>query len=440
MKVVGGVLRLSFVKTRDRRKLWMRNAPQGEFWLFFTGSVFFNLGFSIFYFLFNIYLLGFGWTERSLGLIGSLMAVGSILGTIPAGRLVERIGLRWTLSLGITLAVIFSSLRACILWQPAQYCLALLCGIAMCSWAVCLSPAVAALTNEQQRPFGFSLMFASGISIAGLGGLVAGHLPGWLMRAGLLWGLRTRQLSVSQANRWTLLIGCALAGFALIPLSRIVLAAPASQVRQPRTFHPFLSRFLVAMAVWGLVTGAFPPFANVYFVHHLGLSLERTGFVFTISQLAQFLAILAAPLLFRRAGLGSGVMLTQFATAVGLIWLSVAHSAQIAVCIYWAYMAVQCMNEPGIFSLLMASTPEHQRSRASASTFFVSSASQAVASLAMGAAIVRFGYSYSMAAIAALAVVAAILFRRLSGEMVQEPLTLSESPATTQPVVSRTVN
>jgi MFS family permease len=431
----GRVLGLSLAKAGTKLQLWMRNAPQGKFWIFFTASIFFNIGFSIFYFLFNIYLLGFGWTERSLGLIGSLTAVGSILGTIPAGRLVERIGLRGTLTLGITFAVIFSILRAGILWQPAQFCLALLSGVVMCFWAVCLSPAVAALATEQQRPFAFSLLFASGISIAGLGGLVAGHLPGWLIRSGWLWGLWAHAPSVSQANQSTLLIGCALAGLALIPLSRIVLATPAPQVRQPRTFHPFLSRFLVAMAVWGLVTGALPPFANVYFVHHLGLSLERTGFVFSISQLAQFLATLGAPLLFRRAGLASGVMLTQFATAVSLVWLSVVHSAQIATYIYWAYMAVQCMNEPGIFSLLMASTPEHQRSRASAATFFVFSASQAAASLALGTAIVRFGYSYSIAAIAALAVLAAILFRRLSEQAVQKSSPLPGSPATTQPVV-----
>jgi hypothetical protein len=278
-------------------------------------------------------------------------------------------------------------------------------------------------------------MFASGISLAGLGGLVAGHLPGWLIRFGWLRGPRAHPLSVSQANQWTLLIGCALAGIALIPLSRIVLTTAAPEARQPRTFHPFLSRFLVAMAVWGLVIGAFPPFANVYFVHHLGLSLERTGVVFSISQLSQFLAILGAPLLFRRAGLASGVMLTQFTTAVCLVWLSVVHSAQVATYIYWAYMSVQCMNEPGIFSLLMASTPEHQRSRASAATFFLFSASQAVASLALGTAIVRFGYSYSIAAIAALAILAAILFRRLSGEVVQKSSSLPGSPATTQPVV-----
>ena len=79
-------------------------------------------------------------------------------------------------------------------------------------------------------------------------------------------------------------------------------------------------------------------------------------------------------------------------------------------------MAFQSMNEPGIYSLLMERSPEHERNSASALTFFVSAAAQAIASLAVGAAIVRFGYSAMLGVIAALAVVAAILFRRLSNK------------------------
>jgi MFS family permease len=430
--------RQQFTWIGEKLRLLLVNAPRGRFWFFFAASIFFNIGFSIYYFLFNIYLLGFGWTERSLGLIGSMVAVGSILGTIPIGRLAERLGLRWTLTLCVGLAVVLSVLRASTLSRPAQLGLALLSGVVMCSWAVCLSPAVAALTTEKQRPFAFSLMFASGISLAGLGGLAAGHLPGWLIQFRWLHVL-IYPLNVSQANKWTLLIGCIIAALTLIPLMGIALAASTPRARQPRRSNPFLWRFLPAMAVWGLVTGAFPPFANVFFVHHLGLSLERTGFIFSISQLAQFLAILAAPLLFRRAGLTAGVMLTQLATAASLVWLSATHSAQLACYIYWAYMAVQCMNEPGIFSMLMAQTPEHQRSRASAATFFVSSASQAAASLVLGAAIVRFGYPLSIAAIAVLAVLAAVLFRRLARDAVQSSSTITGSAtgsaATTQQAV-----
>ena len=79
------------------------------------------------------------------------------------------------------------------------------------------------------------------------------------------------------------------------------------------------------MAIWALVTGSFPPFANVYFVHHLGLSLKKMGFVFSLSQLVQFLAVLCAPLLLRRTGLVKGVILTQLATAAALASLALIH-------------------------------------------------------------------------------------------------------------------
>ena len=155
-------------------------APRGQFWLFFTAALFFNFGFSIFFFLFNLYLLGFHFTERSLGLIGGFMALGSILGTIPVGICAQRLGLRLTLVSGLLCTVVFSVLRICFLAQPAQLALALLTGMTLCSWAVCLSPAIASLTREQERPFAFSLMFSSGIGVAALGALVAGQLPGWL--------------------------------------------------------------------------------------------------------------------------------------------------------------------------------------------------------------------------------------------------------------------
>ncbi len=70
---------------QDFRRLAAK-APRGQFWLFFTAALCFNLGFSIFFFLLNLYLLGFHFTERSLGLIGGFMALGSILGTIPVGN------------------------------------------------------------------------------------------------------------------------------------------------------------------------------------------------------------------------------------------------------------------------------------------------------------------------------------------------------------------
>jgi MFS family permease len=167
------------------------------------------------------------------------------------------------------------------------------------------------------------------------------------------------------------------------------------------------------MAVWGLVTGGFAPFANVYFVHHLGLSLQAMGSIFSLSQLIQVVAILLAPLLFRRLGLATGVMFSQLATAAMLLLLAFAHTFVHAAWLYCAYMAAQYMNEPGIYSLLMDNIEPSERNGASSYTSFIGSGSRILASTAVGYSIIHFGYPVVLGAMAALAVVAALLFRRL---------------------------
>jgi hypothetical protein len=43
-----------------RYKKWLAKGPRGQFWLYFVAATFFGFGLSVYYFLFNIYLLGFG--------------------------------------------------------------------------------------------------------------------------------------------------------------------------------------------------------------------------------------------------------------------------------------------------------------------------------------------------------------------------------------------
>lgn len=386
---------------------WRSRAPRGQFWMYFSGALFFNFGFSLFFFLFNLYLVGRGFNERSLGIIGSLIAAGGLCGTIPAGLLAERIGLRWTLTAGIILSCAVSLLQLTIVLMPAQYLLAVLSGFSLSSWGVCLSPAVAGLTTEQQRPAAFSITFASGIGVGVLAGLASGYLPSFISN------FPRTSLSNTQAEKTVLLFSCCIAMVALIPISQTTLRSSTPGRQFVRLSSPFLREFLVAMAVWGLVTGAFPPFANVYFVHHLGLSLQAMGSIFSLSQLIQFGAILLAPLLFRRLSLATGVMLSQLATAAMLLSLAFAHTFVHAALLYCAYMAAQYMNEPGIYSLLMDSVEPSERNGASSYTLFIGSGSRIVASTAVGYSIIHFGYSVVLAGIAVLAVISALLFYRL---------------------------
>jgi predicted MFS family arabinose efflux permease len=163
------------------------------------------------------------------------------------------------------------------------------------------------------------------------------------------------------------------------------------------------------------VTGSFSPFANVYFAHHMQMSLPQIGNAFSLSQIAQVAAVLAAPLLFRRFGLVTGIVFTQLSAATLLCILASIHSPLAATIGYMAFTAFQWMNEPGLYSLLMDRVPPDQREGAAASNSLVSSASQALAAMLAGAAFARFGYPTPMISIAVIATVAAALFRYLVG-------------------------
>src|SRR4029077_2402245 len=133
----------------------------------------------IFFFLYNLYLLDRGFKEDVIGLVTSASAVGSIIGTIPAGMLAQRFGLRKTLILTFAILSVVSALRSLPLAEPSLLALAFIAGAVSTIWAVSILPAIAQLTNEKNRPIGFSISFSSGIGVGILGGLAGSRLPGW---------------------------------------------------------------------------------------------------------------------------------------------------------------------------------------------------------------------------------------------------------------------
>jgi MFS family permease len=377
-----------------------------EFWIFFAGALCFDFGFAIFFFLFNLFLLDVGFGVRQLGLITGAMTIGGVVGTIPVGLLARRVRLHRLLLAGFILAPVVSALRAYIVWERAQIGLALITGMCFCLWTVCFSPAAARLTTERNRTFAFSLLFSAGIGMGVLGGMVGGFLPGWLQ------AIRP-SMQTLDAKRIVLLLCCLIVAFGIWPVSRLRLQVEQEKQRQPWTFDPFLFRFLPAVALWSFVIGSFSPLATAYLSRHIHIPLAHIGLIFSASQLAQVVAVLIAPAIFRRFGLVTGIMYTQVATAIALGTLARAHAVPLVVVLYLGFTAFQWMSGPGIYSLLMNRVAERERNSASAANIFVTSLCQAIASAVSGAAIVAFGYPAVLSAIAAMALLAAFLFRTL---------------------------
>ncbi len=146
------------------------------------------------------------------------------------------------------------------------------------------------------------------------------------------------------------------------------------------------------------------------------MPVSRIGIVFSVAQLSQVLAILLAPVIYRKYGLVTGIMYTQLAAALALGCLAVVPMAVPAAAIYTGYMALLWMSEPGMYSLLMSRVGVAERSSVSALNFFVISLASAIAAAAAGEGFARWGYPAVMAVTAGVAVIAAATFRGMLGE------------------------
>jgi MFS family permease len=380
-----------------------------EFWLFLVASFFFNLGFSVYFFLFNLFLVGHGYREAQLGVLTSAMAAGNLAGAWPAARLIRRSGLKRALVTCILFTPVVLSTR--LFWLPLgeQVPFAFLSGIALSLWAVCFAPMVAKTATEEHRALAFSLVFSVGIGVGALGALIGSSMPTWIVAAA-----QHVRLHVAAPDRTTLILACIFAALAIVPAASLRLSKSTTSASQERLLlSKPLMRFIPAVAIWGLVTTSFSPFANVFFAVHLKMPLHQVGAVFSISQLIQVIGVLCVPLIFRRWGLTQGILFTQLATSACFLALAASRLSLVSASVYVALTASQWMNEPGIYSLLMKIVPEEQRGGAAASMSFTLGCAQLVSAALAGWGFTRFGYPVVLSTIAAIAVVAAVLFRTI---------------------------
>lgn len=383
----------------------MRRLP-GPFWRYLLSSLLYYLGLYQFAVLYNLYLLDLGYRENVLGLITGAFTAGNLAGVLPAAAVLNRFGLKRSLLAAVTAAAAAFALRAALAGEPALLATAFAAGALNSIWVVAFSPVTAAVTPENARPTAFSLLFGSGITLGIGAGVIAGSLARWVARSGLA-------ASPPQSKQLVLFAGSACVALALWPLLGLrIESPPPSQARSyPR--GPFIRSFLLAMAVWSFATGLFAPLFNAYFSRRFSMPVDRIGMVFSVAQVAQAVAMFAAPLVLKRFGLSRGVAAMQVATALSLIILAPANVAIFASVMYAAYLSFQYMSEPGIYASLMNRVSPGQRSGASALNFLVFFSGQAIAASVAGACITRYGYPPLLTGAAILAAVAAWLFSRL---------------------------
>jgi MFS family permease len=400
-------------------RAWLREHQLSRgYWTFFLAAFFFDAGFSVYFFLFNLYLLDFHFDERAIGFVNGALTLGAMAGTVPVGILGRRLGMRPLLLVCFIAAPLVGLLRAIWMWEAAQIGLAFIAGIAMCLWTVSFLPVVAALTTEKNRTAGMSMIFSVGVGTSALGGIVCGYLPDWLRHAGFTF-------TPAAVKRSILVASCMLAaaGITAILRLRIVTAEEKTAVADPPSgqerwfalfrLRPFLRRFLFCMALWSALIAAFAPFANVYLSRDLHVSLARIGLIFSIAQGLQVLAGILLPILIRYTGMLNGILATQLGSASLLLLMAGIRQRQLAIALYLAFAAAQWMSSPALYNLLMNETPEQEHSTAAGFTMFINALAASVATTLAGMLYVRFGYAAVLAGVSVFAAAAAVATRIL---------------------------
>jgi predicted MFS family arabinose efflux permease len=376
--------------------LWsLRSRGLNSGFLQFLGAAaLYNFGMTVFFLLYNLHLLKRGFHEDFLGAVTTATTVGSIAGTIPAGLITSRFGLKPALLFSFLAAPLICVLRAIAVNPGLLITSAFLGGFAMSLYAVSLAPVVAQLAPEKSRPLAFSLVCSSGIGIGIFGSSIGGALPEWVG------GLQSALIAAS-----------AIAAFSAIATLHLPLRAPQIRARNLYPRDPAVTRYLAALALWSLATGTLNPFFNVYFSTQLKAPLSAIGVIFSASQLTQVLAVLAAPLVLRRLGMPTGIMAMQIVAGISLGLLAIAPPLAGAAVLYASYMAFQYMSEPGMFSFLMDHAKEEERGGAAALNILVLFAGQAIAASVSGVALHRFGYPPVLIVASLAAIIAGFCFR-----------------------------
>ncbi|HVG27102.1 MAG TPA: MFS transporter [Acidobacteriaceae bacterium] len=384
---------------------------QPEFWRFFAAAFFFDAGFAVYFFLFNLYLLDVGFDERTMGMVGGALTLGSVVGTLPAGALTRRFGVRRLLMVCFVAAPLVGAVRAVWMWRPAQIGCAFVAGVAMCLWGVCFLPAVARLTEDRNRASGFGLIFSASVGTSAVGGLVCGYLPHWLQRAGVA-------MSAAEVKRGILLGSCGIALLGLVALRRLRVPEVEEVLEQRADNrwmvrwrpHGLALRLVPLIALWAAIQAAFTPFAMVHLTRDFRIPLTQVGLLFSVAQLLQLGTGLATPVLFRMLGLVRGIVVTQLATAMALGMMAVVHEGRAAVALYLCFAAAQWMSSPGMYNLLMSETPDAERGSVAAVAMFCNALVSAGATWIAGVMLMRVGYPVVMVSTALSALAVAMVF------------------------------
>lgn len=378
-----------------------------NFWRFLACFGCFAVGVLIFNELYPLYLLAHGKDVVLVGKVSLALNIGTVIGTIPAAFMLQRLGIRKTLLLSFFGTGLASAVRAFHANGFALFGGAFAAGFFFAVLTVAAVVAISQLTTPGNRARGFSLFFGTSIGSGVLGDAMGGELPGWITA-----GLGT-EIGIDPMLT-AILLACIINLLSVIIASKLHFEGSASleKVIIPRS--PKILRLMLTVGIWNFAFGLFTPFFVVFFSVQLGASVRSIGLDLTGGQIVAAAATLMAPMMINRLGTLPAIRTMMFLTGVGaFILCSHPRFAGIAAG-YMIYTAFQAMTQPAIYTLLMNQTSKAEQAGASMLNSLVVFSSAALSGYLGGQAIHRVGYERILLNCGISCIIAGIVFSVLN--------------------------
>jgi MFS family permease len=409
--------------------------------------------------LYNLYLASLGYRADFIGVVLFATTLGAGLAIFPAGLCVDRFGgkaiLIWA-SLGIGIV----GTGQILFRQPVPLLVsAFLIGVGGAFVIVVNAPFLTHNSTPDERPQLFSLAIVIALITTVVGELVGGALPLWFRSLPWLmapWpGIGHALLSSQQLARsyqLTFLLAGIIAIPSFIPLFLLDNDRPAHRDPQtPTARPPSLQRFrsllaqlravdrrtllsnplLVVTLIYMLLgggAGLFLPYANLYFVQHLGASSALFGLIDGAANTLNALAMLVAPWVALRIGRVRTLTFTRLLSLPIQLLIGFTRFLPLAALLYPLRQMAMDMSTGLLQAFSMEVVPPQHRGLANSSYQAAFLALQALTTPLGGLIITHSGFTPVYVGGAVLYLLAIVLlWTRFASPPAQQP-SISSSP------------
>lgn len=362
-----------------------------QVWLFLSGMVAFGLSQAFMALFLNFYLRALGLGPQWQGVMNALPALTLALLSLPAVALARRISNAHTLKVGAALGLAGTLLMALAHGPLLIVVGALVQGAGSALSIVSGSPFMANNSDENSRVTLFSLQSALMTGAGFLGNLLGGRVPEFYAAS------TDTPVDGLGALRTALLVAVFLQLLGLLPMLALKpsgKAAPGGRSFAVRN-RGMMARLVAPNILVGLGAGATIPFLNIFIEGKFQVSYASLGNLFAWTSLATAATVLVQPLLVKKMGQLSAVLLVQASSLPFLALLGFAPQLWMVTLALFTRGALMNAAGPVYGAYAMTALPEEDRPMYSAVNTIAWDVGWGVSSLLSG--VVRAGLPFTAA-------------------------------------------